>query len=137
MFADALVPLAGGRAWLFHFQSHCCSDRSRHFGRDVLRCSAWRGSERCGNGYRFPKPQGKPNPANVRNPLRHRHFCKLLATPCGRAFTPRSSRYLNCPSNLIGHDHLNKPANGVGVSDGRAGAALGKFAVNKNKGELQ
>jgi hypothetical protein len=29
-------------------------------------------------------------------------------------FTPDSSRYLNCPSNLIGHDHPNKPANGVG-----------------------
>src|SRR5439155_17751283 len=40
---------------------------------DVLRCSAWRGSERCGNGYRFPKPQGKPNPANARKPLRHWH----------------------------------------------------------------
>jgi hypothetical protein len=30
------------------------------------------------------------------------------------AFTPRSSRYLNCPSNLIGHDRFNKPANGLG-----------------------
>jgi hypothetical protein len=31
-----------------------------------------------------------------------------------RAFTFDSSRYLNCPSNLIGHDHPDKPANGVG-----------------------
>jgi hypothetical protein len=32
-----------------------------------------------------------------------------------RAFTSRSSRTLNCPSNLIGHDHPNnRPANGVG-----------------------
>jgi hypothetical protein len=31
-----------------------------------------------------------------------------------RAFTSRSSRTLNCPSNLIGHDRLNKPANGIG-----------------------
>jgi hypothetical protein len=30
----------------------------------------------------------------------------------GKAFTSDSSRYLNCPSNLIGHDHANKPANG-------------------------
>ncbi|HTG05424.1 MAG TPA: hypothetical protein VK635_15360, partial [Bradyrhizobium sp.] len=28
------------------------------------------------------------------------------------AFTPRSSRYLNYPSNFIGHGHPNKPANG-------------------------
>jgi hypothetical protein len=31
-----------------------------------------------------------------------------------RAFIFDSSRYLNCPSNLIGHDDSNKPANGVG-----------------------
>jgi hypothetical protein len=30
----------------------------------------------------------------------------------GNAFTSDSSRYLNYPSNLIGHDHPNKPANG-------------------------
>jgi hypothetical protein len=38
---------------------------------------------------------------------------------------------------LIGHDHLNKPANGVGISDSRSGAALGKFAANNNNGEQQ
>jgi hypothetical protein len=37
---------------------------------------------------------------------------------------------------LIGHDHLNKPANGVGISDSRSGAA-GKFAANNNNGEQQ
>jgi hypothetical protein len=30
----------------------------------------------------------------------------------GNAFTPDSSRCLNCPSNLIGHDHFNKPVSG-------------------------
>jgi hypothetical protein len=30
------------------------------------------------------------------------------------AFTPHSSRSLNCFSNLIGHDRANKSANGVG-----------------------
>jgi hypothetical protein len=39
-----------------------------------------------------------------------------ILTICGgrlrNPFTPDSSQYLNCPSNLIGHDHFNKPANG-------------------------
>jgi hypothetical protein len=38
------------------------------------------------------------------------------AVACAKPFTHDSSRYLNCPSNLIGHDHPNKPANGVGNS---------------------
>jgi uncharacterized protein len=38
---------------------------------------------------------------------------------------------------LTGHDHLNKPANGMGVSDKRAGAALGDFAVNDKKGSYR
>src|ERR1019366_6418765 len=38
-----------------------------------------------------------------------------LAAGCAEdAFTFDASRYLNCPSNRIGHDHPNKPANGVG-----------------------
>src|ERR1700722_11375412 len=45
--------------------------------------------------------------------------CALLPF-CGwrgrNLFTPDSSRYLNCPSNLIGHDHPNKPANGEGIT---------------------
>jgi hypothetical protein len=38
-----------------------------------------------------------------------------------KAFTPDSSRYLNCSSNLIGHDHLNKPANGKRIIRQSAG----------------
>jgi len=39
-------------------------------------------------------------------------FLRFQARGARIAFTSRSSRYLNCPSNLIGHDHPNKPANG-------------------------
>ena len=43
-----------------------------------------------------------------------------------RAFTPRSSRTLNCPSNLIGHDHPNKPANGTrSIRQSAGGLAIG------------
>ena len=67
------------------------------------------------NGYRSAKRQGKPVFTN-------RHFLLLaqallrfrIGTRTTPAFTPRSSRYLNCPSNLIGHDHPNNTANGVG-----------------------
>src|SRR5258707_9223635 len=56
-------------------------------------------------------------------------FLQFAAVRTENAFTPRSSRYLNCPSNLIGHDHPNKPPNGVG-NNGKfqtvgQGAALG------------
>jgi hypothetical protein len=54
-------------------------------------------------------------------------FCDSSAEDAARAFTFDSSRYLNCPSNLIGHDHPNKPANGVGndeLFDKWTGAAL-------------
>jgi hypothetical protein len=66
------------------------------------------------NGYRLPKPQGKPNPAIRRKRAPDKHFCNfgLMCRPT--AFTSDSSRYLNCPSNLIGHGDPNKPANGVG-----------------------
>jgi hypothetical protein len=68
----------------------------------------------CRNGYRFAKSHGKPNFANRRKPARGKHFCDFPAIHARATFTSRSSRYLNCPSNLIGHDHPNKPANGVG-----------------------
>jgi hypothetical protein len=41
-------------------------------------------------------------------------FLQFAAVRTENAFTPDSSRYLNCPSNLTGHDYPNKPANGVG-----------------------
>jgi hypothetical protein len=39
-------------------------------------------------------------------------FRDFVATCAGRAFMFDSLRYLNRPSNLTGHDHPNKPANG-------------------------
>jgi hypothetical protein len=70
-------------------------------------------ARRC-NGYRCTKRNGKPVFTNRHLSLQDRHFCDSMSARPSRAFTPRSSRYLNCPSNLIGHDHPNKPANGVG-----------------------
>jgi hypothetical protein len=67
----------------------------------------------CANGYRFTKPQGKPNFTIAPKRMRRRHFCDLALAGAIPAFTPRSSRTLNCSSNFIGHDDPNKPANGV------------------------
>jgi hypothetical protein len=61
------------------------------------------------------KPQGKPNFTIGNFSLCRRPFCDFAFDSTVRAFTPRSSRTLNCPSNLIGHDHPNnRPENGVG-----------------------
>jgi uncharacterized protein len=62
----------------------------------------------------------------------------FAAARTGGAFTRRSSRYLNCPSNLISHDRLNKPANGEGTTrrfDSWAGAALAKCRAANHKRE--
>ena len=77
--------------------------------------------------YRDPKRKGKPNLAIARKCLRHRHFFDSVTGGRPRAFTRRSSRYLNCPSKLPVHIRLNKPANGEGISVSQfgTGAALG------------
>ena len=62
----------------------------------------------CGNGYRSAKPQGKPNFTIGNFSLCRRHFCDSAFDGTMRAFTSRSSRTLNCPSNLIGHDHAQQ-----------------------------
>jgi len=50
------------------------------------------------------------------------------------AFTPRSSRYLNYPSNFIGHGHPNKPANGERmIRQGVGGLAIGSGASNHGR----
>jgi hypothetical protein len=69
---------------------------------------------RCRNGYRSAKPQGKPNFTIGDFSLCRRHFFDSALDGTMRAFTSRSSRTLNCPSNLIGHDHPNnRPENGT------------------------
>jgi hypothetical protein len=70
--------------------------------------------DHCGNGYRFAKWQGKPNSANRTAIQQNQHFCFLSRVRCANPFRFDSSRTLNCSSNLIGHDHLDKPANGGG-----------------------
>jgi hypothetical protein len=40
-------------------------------------------------------------------------FDFLAHAHAGRTFAPDSSRYLNCPSNLIGQDHPDTPVRGV------------------------
>jgi hypothetical protein len=64
------------------------------------------------NGYRSPKHKGKPAFTNAEKCLWHRHVYDSWNCGLGREFTSRSSRYLNRSSNLMGHDHPNKPANG-------------------------
>jgi hypothetical protein len=68
----------------------------------------------CGSGYRFAKRQGKPNFANRALSQQNRRFFDVAAKPAENSFRFDSSRTLNCSSNLIGHDHPNKPANGDG-----------------------
>jgi ribosomal protein S14 len=68
------------------------------------------------NGYCSAKPQGKPNFTIGDFSLCRRHFRDFGFGGTMRAFTSRSSRTLNCPSNLIGHDHPNnRPENGTGM----------------------
>src|SRR6202158_1154340 len=63
-------------------------------------------------------------------------FCDFAAVRTRNAFTSDSSRCLTCPSILIGHDHPNKPANGVGNNgtlNKWTGAALGTQGGKKSK----
>jgi hypothetical protein len=69
---------------------------------------------RCGNGYRFAKWQGKPNSANPTAIQQNKRFCGFSEVRRANPFRFDSSRTLNCSSNLIGHDHPNKPADGGG-----------------------
>jgi hypothetical protein len=102
------------------------------------RCAASGAHDRS-DGYRFAKCQGKPISANARKPATAKHFCDFAAAGADPAFTSDSSRTLNCPSNLIGHDHPNKPANGEGLT-GRfnkwTGAALGGERPTIKKGDV-
>jgi hypothetical protein len=66
----------------------------------------------CGDGYRFAKRQGKPNSANLVVIQQNKRFRDFAAGTARNPFRFDSSRSLNCSSNLIGHDHPNKPANG-------------------------
>ncbi|MEH2590370.1 hypothetical protein [Bradyrhizobium sp. AZCC 1721] len=66
------------------------------------------------NGYRSAKPQGKPTFTIGHFSLCRRYFCDCVFDGAKCAFTPRSSRTLNCPSNLFSHDHPNnRPKNGT------------------------
>src|SRR4051812_7624331 len=70
----------------------------------------------------FAKPQGKPNFTIGKFSLRHRHFRDSVAGHAVPAFISRSSRTLNCSSNLIGHDPPNnRPENGVGDTGANSG----------------
>jgi hypothetical protein len=79
--------------------------------RDTILC-------RCADGYRFAKRQGKPNSANLAPDQQNKGFFDLADCAAPNPFRFDSSRTLNCSSNLIGHDHANKPANGGGEDTG-------------------
>jgi hypothetical protein len=69
---------------------------------------------RCCNGYRFAKPQGKPNSPNTTAVQQNNAFLHFATGAAQEPFRFDSSQSLNCSSNLIGHDHPYKPANGGG-----------------------
>ena len=149
VFADALVPTcrrAALGAWRFRSPN-------------ILQCRSWRGracrragiaqQARC-SGVRDLRQwlslcrnaQGKPNSVRPHEiACSTGTFFDFARLGAGRrAFTSDSSRYLNCPSNLIGHDHPNKPANGDGdnrtfrqLDRGRARGEGGQ----KEKGETR
>ena len=90
--------------------SRLAQARARNLKAAADRCTA-----DAGNGYRSTKPQGESNFTISDLCLCHRHFCDFLLSGARRPFISHSSRSLNCPSNLIGHDPLNnRPGNGVG-----------------------
>src|SRR6267142_3885073 len=61
-------------------------------------------------------------------------FCDFTIIRAASAFTPRSSRYLNYPSNFIGHGHPNKPANGERtIRQGVGGLAIRSGASNHGR----
>jgi hypothetical protein len=68
----------------------------------------------CADGYRFAKRQGKPNSANPAVAQQNKRFGDFARCAARNPFRFDSSRTLNCSSNLIGHDHPDKPANGGG-----------------------
>jgi hypothetical protein len=107
VFADALVPIAEVSSGVFDFPK----PNTRH--RQSLRARA-ADAAFVRNGYRSAKSHGKPNLAIGRQGPQNKGLRDFAADGAAFTFTSRSSRYLNCPSNLIGHAHLNKPANGVG-----------------------
>jgi hypothetical protein len=61
---------------------------------------------RNGTVNQIPKTRSNPSKTTI--------FFDFLDVSGACAFTPDSSRCLNCSSNLIGHDDPNKPANGDG-----------------------
>jgi hypothetical protein len=109
--------------------------------RQTPRCGAFDAPRaiRCRNGYRSDKRQGKPNFTIPDFPLCRRHFLDSASGHAIPAFTSRSSRTLNCLSNLTGHDrHNNRPENGVGedsVSNIGQGPRSGRAATIK-RGDL-
>jgi hypothetical protein len=127
VFADALVPPATGVEHSSSGAERSVLRISRHL---IARSTAMRGADTArsalppvpaqprdpiaANGYRLPKRQGKSNPPIGQKPPSNKGFCDLAAIGAATAFTFDSSRYLNCPSNFIGHGDPNKPANGVG-----------------------
>ena len=85
-----------------------------------------------GDGYRFATWQGKAIFADTKKVPINRGLSSITAPRKLEAFTTDSSRYLNCPSNLIRQDHPNRPASGLednGTFCKRTGAALGRAPV--------
>jgi hypothetical protein len=106
VFADALVPRPARCRPAFPISKKLLN---AHPARPRLHAGV-----RCGNGYRFAKRHGKPNSANPAVIQQNKRFLDFAAGATRNPFRFDSSRSLNCSSNLIGHDHPDKPANGGG-----------------------
>lgn len=139
---DRVVPVSlsrcGGHPICNASPAHAIAGWNTHVNVPT-RCAASGAPDRS-DGYRLAKCQGKPNSANARKPVSTNHFCDFAAAGADPAFTSDSSRTLNCPSNLIGHDHPNKPANGEGPT-GRFlqvdGSRARGRAANNQKGDVR
>jgi hypothetical protein len=104
VFADALVP-----------RRRVAARRVPKNLETPVPATAWlHAGIRCADGYRFAKRQGKPNSANLAVAQQNNRFCDFATGGAPNPFRFDSSQSLNCSSNLIGHDHPNKPANGGG-----------------------
>jgi hypothetical protein len=89
------------------------------------------------DGYRFPKHQGKPAFHESEKPSPNAGFCDSRAARAGAPFRFDSSRYLNCSSNLTGHDGSNTPAGMIPKSGYRFSDQIMPKQSKDRRGKLQ
>jgi hypothetical protein len=123
VFADALVPRNTLVPWPAP-RSSAPFPSQLHFRESADAEPAWRAGDVA--AMVIVPPNGR---VNRTSPLAVASCAAVIsaispAAGAKRAFTPRSSRTLNCPSKLIGHGDPDKPANGV-RDNRRFGSGMG------------